>query len=81
MGPATHTFPSANALAEKLEEYATHITRYQVSQISLHSHKETTDADSQGDEVYITSINSDVYGDGPDVSLKETQSAIDHEQV
>jgi hypothetical protein len=79
MGSGSHIFPLANALAEKLEEYAAHITWWQGSQIiSLYSHEETTDVDFQGDKVYITSINSDVYGDGPDVTLKETQRAIDY---
>jgi hypothetical protein len=50
MGPGTHIFPLANALAEKLEEYAIHITRCQASQISLFLHEETTDFDSQGDK-------------------------------
>jgi hypothetical protein len=78
MGPGTHIFPLANGLAEKLEEYAAHITRCQASQITLYTNEETTDVDSQGDKVYITSIHPDVYGDGPDVTLKETQRAIDH---
>jgi hypothetical protein len=78
MGPGTHISPLANALAEKLEEYAAHITRCQASQISLYSHEETTDVDSKGDKVYITSIHPDVYGDGTDVNSKETQRAIDH---
>jgi hypothetical protein len=78
MGPGTQIFPLVNALAENLEEYAAHITRCQASQISLYTHEKTTDLDSQGDAVYITSISSDVYGDGPDVTLKEMQRAIDH---
>jgi hypothetical protein len=77
-GPGTHIFPLANALAERLEEYAAHITRCQASQISLYTHEETTEVDSQGDKVYITAIHPDVDGDGTDVTLKETQRAIDH---
>jgi hypothetical protein len=53
------------------------ILRCQASQISLYTHEETTDINSQGDKIYIVSINSTLYH-GLDRTLATSQRAMDY---
>jgi hypothetical protein len=77
IGPGAKIMPVANALADLLEEYPAHILRCQASQISLYTHEETTDIDSQGNKIYIVSINSTLYDDS-DRTLATSQRAMDY---